>query len=116
MTSENSEEIKEVTDFVASALPVKSLPSEKNTINLTGETFSNKPLTLVNILQGYAPPPSAKNQQFTDKDSVQTPMAFNESLFRGRQTKRFRGGRGYGGGYMRKPRGEYRGRRYYSPY
>ena len=34
MTSENSEEIKEVTDFVASALPVNSLPSEKDTINL----------------------------------------------------------------------------------
>lgn len=77
--------------------------------------------------------------EFTDKDSVATAMALDESLFRGRQIKvmpkrtnkpgisstnrpprgrgaRGRGGRGRGGGfgYMRRPR--YRGRSYYSPY
>lgn len=81
--------------------------------------------------------------EFTDKDSVSTAMALDESLFRGRQIKvmpkrtnkpglsttnrfpRSRGGRGGrggyrgrgGGGYMRRPRGGYRGRgSYYSPY
>ena len=32
--------------------------------------------------------------------------------FRGRPGR----SRGYGGGYMRRPRGGYRGRNYYSPY
>ena len=32
--------------------------------------------------------------------------------FRGRPAR----SRGYGGGYMRRPRGGYRGRNYYSPY
>ena len=80
--------------------------------------------------------------EFTDKDSVQTAMALDDSLFRGRQIKvmpkrtnkpgisstnrggrgrggfRGRGGRGRGfdGGYMRRPRGGYRGRGHYSPY
>merc|ERR1711902_116012 len=74
--------------------------------------------------------------EFTDKDCVDTAMALDDSLFRGRQIKvmpkrtnkpgisstnrppRGRGGfrgrparsRGYGGGYMRRPRGGYRGR------
>ena len=34
MKSETSEKLKEVTDFVASALPEQSLPSEKDTIQL----------------------------------------------------------------------------------
>merc|ERR1712179_791631 len=80
--------------------------------------------------------------EFTDKDSVDTAMALDDSLFRGRQIKvmpkrtnkpgisssnrpprgrggfRARGGRGrgFGGGYMRRPRGGYRGRGHYSPY
>merc|ERR1719193_2894172 len=79
--------------------------------------------------------------EFSDKDSVSTAMALDDSLFRGRQIKVMpkrtnkpgisttnrpgrggrisRGGRGRGGrggfGYMRRPR--YRGRSsYYSPY
>merc|ERR1711922_78534 len=75
--------------------------------------------------------------EFSDKDSVSTAMALDDSLFRGRQikvmpkrtnkhgissTNRFprsrgrggRGGRSRGGfGYMRRPRGR---RNFYSPY
>jgi len=79
--------------------------------------------------------------EFTDKDSVSTAMALDDSLFRGRQIKvmpkrtnkhgistsnrfprgrgaRGRSSRGRGGfGYMRRPRGGYRGRsNYYTPY
>ena len=81
--------------------------------------------------------------EFTDTDSVSTSMALDDSLFRGRQIKvmpkrtnqpgisttnrpprgrgsRGRGqrGRGFDRGYMRRPRGGYRGRgaSYYSPY
>jgi len=78
--------------------------------------------------------------EFTDKDSVDTAMALDDSLFRGRQIKVLpkrtnkpgisttnrpprgrgfrgriaRGGRGGGFGAMRRPR--FRGRGYYSPY
>jgi len=101
----------------------------------------NRVTILCNKFDGH--PKGFAYVEFTDKDSVSTAMALDESLFRGRQIKvmpkrtnkhgisstnrpprgrggrgrGFRGGRGYGGGYMRRPRGGYRGRSsYYSPY
>lgn len=100
----------------------------------------NRVTILCNKFDGH--PKGFAYVEFTDKDSVQTAMALDDSLFRGRQIKvmpkrtnkpgitttnrpprgrGFRGGRGarsrgYGGGYMRRPRGGYRGRGYYSPY
>jgi len=103
----------------------------------------NRVTILCNKYDGH--PKGFAYVEFTDKDSVQTAMALDESLFRGRQIKvmpkrtnkpgisssnrpprgrgggmRGRGGRGrggFGGGYMRRPRGGYRGRSsYYSPY
>jgi len=102
----------------------------------------NRVTILVNKYDGH--PKGFAYVEFNDKDSVQTAMALDESLFRGRQIKvmpkrtnkpgisttnrpprgrggarggRFSRGRGYGGGYMRRPRGGYRGRSsYYSPY
>jgi len=105
----------------------------------------NRVTILCNKYDGH--PKGFAYVEFTDKDSVQTAMALDESLFRGRQIKvmpkrtnkpgissthrpprgrgGFRGsrggfaprGRGFGGGYMRRPRGGYRGRSsYYSPY
>jgi len=101
----------------------------------------NRVTILCNKFDGH--PKGFAYVEFTDKDSVQTAMALDDSLFRGRQIKvmpkrtnkpgisttnrpprgrggfRARGGgrgRGYGGGYMRRPRGGYRGRGHYSPY
>merc|ERR1712012_285350 len=100
----------------------------------------NRVTILCNKYDGH--PKGFAYVEFTDKDSVQTAMALDDSLFRGRQIKvmpkrtnkpgitstnrpprgrGFRGGRargrGFGGGYMRRPRGGYRGRgNYYSPY
>jgi len=100
----------------------------------------NRVTILCNKYDGH--PKGFAYVEFTDKDSVQTAMALDDSLFRGRQIKvmpkrtnkpgitttnrpprgrggfRARGGRGrgFGGGYMRRPRGGYRGRGYYSPY
>merc|ERR1719481_1740179 len=100
----------------------------------------NRVTILCNKYDGH--PKGFAHVEFTDKDSVQTAMALDDSLFRGRQIKvmpkrtnkpgitttnrpprgrggfRARGGRGrgFGGGYMRRPRGGYRGRGYYSPY
>jgi len=104
----------------------------------------NRVTILCNKYDGH--PKGFAYVEFTDKDSVQTAMALDESLFRGRQIKvmpkrtnkpgitssnrpprgrggGMRGGRGgrgrggFGGGYMRRPRGGYRGRSsYYSPY
>lgn len=101
----------------------------------------NRVTILCNKFDGH--PKGFAYVEFADKDSVQTAMALDESLFRGRQIKvmpkrtnkpgissthrppRGRGGaarsRGRGGsrgsfGYMRR-RGGYRGRAsYYSPY
>ena len=100
----------------------------------------NRVTILCNKFDGH--PKGFAYVQFTDKDSVQTAMALDDSLFKGRQIKvmpkrtnkpgitstnrpprgrggfRARGGRGrgFGGGYMRRPRGGYRGRGHYSPY
>jgi len=100
----------------------------------------NRVTILCNKFDGH--PKGFAYVEFTDKDSVQTAMALDDSLFRGRQIKvmpkrtnkpgisttnrpprgrggfRARGGRGrgFGGGYMRRPRGGYRGRGHYSPY
>lgn len=102
----------------------------------------NRVTILCNKYDGH--PKGFAYVEFTDKDSVPTAMALDDSLFRGRQIKvmpkrtnkpgltttnrpprgsRGRGGRGgrgrggFGGGYMRRPRGGYRGRSsYYSPY
>jgi len=99
----------------------------------------NRVTILCNKFDGH--PKGFAYVEFTDKDSVSTAMALDESLFRGRQIKvmpkrtnkpgisstnrpprgrggRSRGrGRGFGGGYMRRPRGGYRGRgAFYSPY
>jgi len=100
----------------------------------------NRVTILCNKYDGH--PKGFAYVEFTDKDSVQTAMALDDSLFRGRQIKvmpkrtnkpgisstnrpprgrggfRARGGRGrgFGGGYMRRPRGGYRGRGHYSPY
>merc|ERR1719454_1029456 len=99
----------------------------------------NRVTILCNKFDGH--PKGFAYVEFTDKDSVSTAMALDDSLFRGRQIKvmpkrtnkpgisttnrpprgrggRSRGrGRGFGGGYMRRPRGGYRGRgAYYSPY
>merc|ERR1719281_333256 len=93
----------------------------------------NRVTILCNKYDGH--PKGFAYVEFTDKDSVQTAMALDDSLFRGRQIKvmpkrtnkpgissthrpprgrGFRGGRargrGFGGGYMRRPRGGYRGR------
>eukprot|EP00088_Acartia_fossae_P007336 TRINITY_DN1343_c0_g1_i1.p1 TRINITY_DN1343_c0_g1~~TRINITY_DN1343_c0_g1_i1.p1 ORF type:complete len:220 (+),score=56.04 TRINITY_DN1343_c0_g1_i1:59-718(+) len=97
----------------------------------------NRVTILCNKFDGH--PKGFAYVEFTDKDSVSTAMALDESLFRGRQIKvmpkrtnkhglsttnrppRGRGARGRGAsrgrggfGYMRRPR--YRGRSYYSPY
>lgn len=99
----------------------------------------NRVTILCNKFDGH--PKGFAYVEFTDKDSVQTAMALDDSLFRGRQIKvmpkrtnkpgitttnrpprgrgaarsRGRGSRG-GFGYMRR-RGGYRGRAsYYSPY
>merc|ERR1719367_296138 len=95
----------------------------------------NRVTILCNKFDGH--PKGFAYVEFTDKDSVQTAMALDDSLFRGRQIKvmpkrtnkpgitttnrpprgrggfRARGGRGrgFGGGYMRRPRGGYRGYR-----
>eukprot|EP00090_Calanus_glacialis_P032689 TRINITY_DN5417_c0_g1_i1.p1 TRINITY_DN5417_c0_g1~~TRINITY_DN5417_c0_g1_i1.p1 ORF type:complete len:227 (-),score=63.41 TRINITY_DN5417_c0_g1_i1:496-1134(-) len=100
----------------------------------------NRVTILCNKFDGH--PKGFAYVEFTDKDSTQTAMALDDSLFRGRQIKvmpkrtnkpgisttnrpprgrggfRARGGRGrgFGGGYMRRPRGGYRGRGHYSPY
>merc|ERR1719481_992391 len=99
----------------------------------------NRVTILCNKFDGH--PKGFAYVEFTDKDSVQTAMALDDSLFRGRQIKvmpkrtnkpgisttnrpprgrggfRARGrGRGFGGGYMRRPRGGYRGRAHYAPY
>jgi len=100
----------------------------------------NRVTILCNKFDGH--PKGFAYVEFTDKDSVSTAMALDDSLFRGRQIKvmpkrtnkpgisttnrpprgrgrgRGRGHRGFGGGYMRRPRGGYRGRgsSYYSPY
>merc|ERR1719245_2138246 len=90
----------------------------------------NRVTILCNKFDGH--PKGFAYVEFTDKDSVQTAMALDDSLFRGRQIKvmpkrtnkpgisttnrpprgrggRSRGrGRGFGGGYMRRPRGGYR--------
>ena len=89
----------------------------------------NRVTILCNKFDGY--PKGFAYLEFTDKDSVQTAMAMDDSLFRGRQIKvmpkrtnmpaisttyrplhgrggfRARGGRGlgFGGGYMKRPRG-----------
>jgi len=102
----------------------------------------NRVTILCNKFDGH--PKGFAYVEFSDKDSVSTAMALDDSLFRGRQIKVMpkrtnkpgisttnrpgrgrgmsRGGRGRGGGgrgggfgYMRRPR--YRGRSsYYSPY
>lgn len=105
----------------------------------------NRVTILCNKFDGH--PKGFAYVEFTDKDSVQTAMALDDSLFRGRQIKVMpkrtnkpgisstnrpprgrggRGGRGFGGrgrgfggggGYIRRPRGGYRGRSsFYSPY
>jgi len=105
-----------------------------------GSGSINRVTILCNKFDGH--PKGFAYVEFTDKDSVQTAMALDDSLFRGRQIKvmpkrtnkpgfsstnrpsrggfRGRSGRGRGGGgggYMRRPRGGYRGRgAFYSPY
>jgi len=96
----------------------------------------NRVTILCNKYDGH--PKGFAYVEFTDKDSVQTAMALDDSLFRGRQIKvmpkrtnkpgltttnrpprgrggfRARGGRGrgFGGGYMRRPRGGTPGKRF----
>merc|ERR550534_482233 len=111
---DEAEKLKQMQADVEKQLSVPTSPTAA-----TNLTFDGSP-------KGFA------YVEFSDKDSVSTAMALDDSLFRGRQIKvmpkrtnkpgisttnrpprgrggRSRGrGRGFGGGYMRRPRGGYR--------
>ncbi|KAJ9597067.1 hypothetical protein L9F63_027043, partial [Diploptera punctata] len=140
---EEAEKLKQLQSEVDKQMNLGSPPGITSPLNMSTEEkmeVDNRSIYVGNV--DYGATAEELEQHFHEKDSVQTAMAMDESLFRGRQIKvmpkrtnrpgmsmtnrpprgrGYRGGRGRASSYygyrpMRRPRG-YRGRSsYYMPY